>query len=195
MKSAKPILAVLAVAVFIFSFAFKPVADTYQVDVSNSSVKWTGYHLAKSYEHWGNIGIQSGSIMMEGDDITGGEFVIDMNSMTCGDIEDAGKSAKLVGHLKSDDFFNTEKFPEAKLTIKSATKSGDKYNVTADITIRGISNEIQFEATKSGSGDEVVFNATMSVDRTVHKVSYGWTIENAVLSNEFTLDVKLAAKK
>lgn len=177
--------AVLAILV-LASFSFKAF-ETKSVDTEKSSVKWTGYHLAKSYEHMGSIGIKSGSIEMDGDMITGGSIVIDMNSITNSDLE-GEKKTKLEGHLKSDNFFNVEEFPEAKLMIKSATKSGDTYAVTADIVIRGISQEIMFDAKKNGN----MFEATFSVDRTVHEVSYGWTLENAMLSNEFQLEVSLA---
>lgn len=195
MKLFKPFFAIIMISAILVSFKLKPVAETYQVSTDQSDVKWTGYHVAKSYEHWGNIKVKSGIIVMEGDELTGGEFVIDMTSISCGDIEDSEKNGKLVGHLKNEDFFNVEKYGESKLVIKSATKNGDTYNVTADITIRGISNEITFDATKSASGDQVEFNAIMKVDRTVHKVMYGWSVENVVLSNEFKLDVKLVAKK
>ncbi len=180
----------LALTIILSSFAFVNDANA-QVDVSKSSVKWTGYHLAKSYEHWGNVQIKSGNLEMEGDNITGGTIVMDMTSITNGDLE-GGKNEKLVGHLKSDDFFGVEKFPEAILNIKSAIKNGDTYDITADITIRGIVQEVSFSATKT---EENSFKASFTLDRTVHEVMYGWTVENAMLDNDIKLDVELVLAK
>ena len=49
-------------------------------------------------------------------------FIIDMSTITNTDLEDAEYNAKLVNHLKSDDFFGVEKFPTAKLEIKGSEK-------------------------------------------------------------------------
>ena len=186
----------LAVTFTVMSSFSAPEGDKYAVDAASSSVKWTGYHLAKSYEHWGNVTIKSGFIELEGEDVIGGEIVIDMSSITNGDQEEEKDRKKLVNHLKSDDFFNAQEYPESRLVIKSAENAGGgKYNVTADITIRGITEEIQFEANRNVSGETVEFSAKVSVDRTKHEVMYGWKIENAILSNNFDLDVKLVASK
>ncbi len=193
MKSMKPVFAVLISSVMLLAFSLKP-AETYTVDTEASEVKWTGYHIAKSYEHWGTIKVKSGSITMEGDNITGGEFVMDMTSIANTDVEDQGKNKKLVDDLKSERFFHAKKFPEAKLVIKSTTKKGDTYNIKADITIRGITNEISFSAKKEMTKQQVTFTSEFNVDRTVHEVMYGWSLENVVISNEFKLEVKLVAK-
>ncbi|MEQ9425200.1 MAG: YceI family protein [Cyclobacteriaceae bacterium] len=178
------------------SFAAGETKEKYTVDTNASEVKWTGYHLAKSYEHWGTVNLKSGNLELEGDKIVGGEFVVDMNSITNGDIQDDPKDkAKLEKHLKSDDFFNAKKFPESTLKIKSATKTGSKYDITADLTIRGITKEIKFDATGNSAGDSYTFDAVVKIDRTAHEVMYGWKVENAILSDEFKLDIKLVAKK
>lgn len=181
--------------VFLIGSAFISTKEVYTVDASASKLKWTGYHLGKSYEHWGNVSIKSGSIEMDGDKLTGGQFVIDMTSITNGDIAKEKDNTKLVNHLKSDDFFGVGKFPEASLKIKSAENSGNSYKVTADITIRNITKEVSFDATKSESGGSVTFDATFNVERTAHEVMYGWKVENAILGGEFKMEVSLVAKK
>ena len=182
--------AVACVAVGIMSFNY--IGSTYTVDTGSSEVKWTGYHLAKSYEHSGDIKLKSGNILVEDGKITGGSFVIDMNSISNADITDEKKNAKLVGHLKSEDFFAVEKYAEAKLEIKSVEGSKAK----AEITIRGISNNIEFDFNVDEMTDnKIAASATIKIDRTVHEVMYGWTLENAMLSNEFKLDVKIVANK
>lgn len=169
----------------------------YQVEISDSQLKWTGYHLGKSYEHWGYISLKSGTISSDGQKITSGEFVIDMSTIQNMDVEDAKDKAKLVNQLKSDDFFHVKKFPEARLVIKNMTKkAGNTYAATADLTIRGITKEITFDSEiKNLKDDQLEVTASLRVSRTDFKVMYGWKVENAVIANEFQMDVKLIAKK
>ncbi len=190
-------IGLLSLALIVFTaFSWNAKAgDIYNVNASSSSIKWTGYHLAKSYEHWGNISIKSGSVEIEEGELVGGEFVIDMNSISNGDIEKEKDNNKLVNHLKSDDFFNAKEYPEASLAIKSVSGNGGKYSVTADITIRGITKEVEFEASRRSTGETVEFLAKISVDRTEHKVLYGWSLENVVISNTFDLEINLVASK
>jgi polyisoprenoid-binding protein YceI len=178
-------------------FAFKPVKESYTADVKTSKLTWTGYHLAKSYEHVGNIQLKSGSLQIDGGKLTGGSFVIDMTSITNNDLESEKKKAKLTKDLRSERFFYAEKFPTAKLVIKKVENSaGGKYKASADLTIRGITKPIDFEGTLSDlGGDKYKATAKMEVERTQYEVMYGWSVENAMLSDEFLMEVEIVAKK
>jgi polyisoprenoid-binding protein YceI len=183
-------LSALSLTVVLFAFMSKEKA-TFTVDASKSTVKWTGYHLAKSYGHNGNVAFKAGSLNVENGKITGGSFVIDMTSITNNDLE-GKKNTKLVGHLKSDDFFAVEKHPEATLVITKVKGN----QASGKITIRGITEEVSFDmADVHVTGDLASASATLKVDRTKHEVSYGWTLENAMLSNEFQLEVNIVAGK
>lgn len=174
-----------------------PSANTYKIDTKASELKWTGYHLAKSYEHTGNVQLKSGSLTTDGEKITSGSFVIDMTSITNSDIEDEKDNKKLVSHLKAEDFFHVEKHPEAKLVITGSEETGDNtYETTGDLTIRGITKEITFDTViEKITDEEIVATADLRVPRTEFKVMYGWSLENAMLDGEFRMEVKLVAKK
>ena len=178
-------------------FAFTPPADNYMVSAEKSSLAWTGYHLGKSYEHTGKVMIKSGELGFSNGKLSGGSFVIDMTTITDEDLPEGGKRDKLVNHLKSDDFFNVGTYPEAQLVIKSAKEKGEgKYKIMSDLTIRGITKPLEFEADVI-EGNEGWINAKASfrVERSQYQVMYGWSIENAVLDGEFKMDVDLHAKK
>ncbi|MEP2670791.1 MAG: YceI family protein [Cyclobacteriaceae bacterium] len=177
--------------------SFSTPEEKLSVDTGASELKWTGYHLAKSYSHWGHINLKSGNVSTDGSKITGGEFVIDMNTISNKDLEKKEDNSKLVGHLKSDDFFGVQKYPEAKLVIKKTEKqSGNIYKTTADLTIRGITKEITFDTQiNSISKSALDASAKFRVKRTDFEVMYGWSIENAMLDGEFDIEVKLVAKK
>ncbi|MCG8388747.1 MAG: YceI family protein [Cytophagales bacterium] len=171
--------------------SFKSLESSLKVDTSASQLKWTGYHLAKSYEHWGYVSLKSGKATVKNGKITAGEFVIDMNTISSEDVEKESDKAKLVGHLKSDDFFSVEKYPEAKLVIKKMNASG---KTTGDLTIRGITKEVEFQTKiEQATDSKLVATADIKVDRTDFKVMYGWKLENAILSNEFRMEVKIVA--
>lgn len=177
------------------SFTF--TNENLTVDAGASQIKWTGYHLAKSYQHWGYVTLKSGSISTDGSKITSGEFILDMTTIVDKDLDKEADNAKLVAHLKSDDFFAASKFPEAKLVIKKTEKkNGNIYFTTADLTIRGITKEINFDTElKSISKDAVEASADFRIKRTDFQVMYGWSIENAMLDGEFRVEVQLMARK
>lgn len=188
---------VLGVSIVLMSFTGNQSAGTFKIDTKASQLKWTGYHLAKSYEHTGFVTLKSGNLITDGEKITGGEFVIDMNTITDVDLKDAKDNAKLTNHLKSEDFFAVSQFPEAKLVITGSEKTGDNtYKTTADLTIRGITKTITFDTKVTKLTDtEIVASADFNVKRTDFKVMYGWKVENAMLSGEFRMQVSLVGNK
>ena len=152
----KMMFSLLAVVLASTFTGFINPGKDYSVDTASSEVKWTGYHLAKSYEHTGLIKVKSGKLNVDKGLIAGGEFVIDMNSITTTDVTDEGKAGKLVGHLKSADFFDVANNPEAKLVIKKSEKNANgTLKTTGDLTIRGITKSIEFETKLTEKGDAV----------------------------------------
>ncbi len=54
-------------------------------------------------------------------------------------------NAKRDEHLKNNDFFNVKQFPDIVLKSKSIKKAGkDKFNITADLTMHGVTKPITF---------------------------------------------------
>ena len=165
-------------------------AQQMKTDTEKSSLKWHGEKVAG--EHWGHIDLKKGWLSWENDKLTDG--VIDMGSITNTDIEDPEYNAKLVGHLKSDDFFGVEKFPTAKLEIKSSEKfKNNKATVKAQLTIKDITHPIEFEAQK----DDNWFMAEIIVDRSKYNVRYGSgsffdNLGDKMIYDDFIMTVKIA---
>lgn len=91
------------------------------IDAKSSTVTWKGTKEFLNDSHTGTIGISNGFLTMDGDKITGGEFTIDMNSIQNTDLTDTSMKEKLVGHLKSPDFFDVANHKEAKFVITKVT--------------------------------------------------------------------------
>ena len=112
-------------------------AQKSEVNTDQSTVKWTGKKIGT--DHYGYIQIKEGYLETQNGTITGGTFLVDMTSISNVDVENEEFNKKLVGHLKSDDFFGVEKYPTSKLVISESTpfRSG-KATVRGQITIKGI---------------------------------------------------------
>jgi len=193
----KNILVLLALTGLLF--AFKPKTDVYTVDAAKSKIEWIGRKVTG--QHAGEIKIASGSLSADGKKLAGGAFDINMTSMTCTDL-DATYGGKLLGHLKSEDFFSTEKNPTSKFAITKVTPAGaDKVTITGNLTIKGITNAISFPASVKQQGNVIVAVANgVKIDRTKFDIKYGSKsfiagIGDKAIDDEFELTINLVAKK
>jgi len=191
-------IAAAAVTAFAFTTPVaKKGATTYTVDAKTTTATW----LAKKVtgQHNGTVNISKGSIMSDGKTITGGTIEFDMTSIAVSDLTDKQWNDKLVGHLKSDDFFSVEKNPTAKFEItKAVAKAENNYDVTGKLTIKGITNEITFPAMVKMDGKTFVTVAKIMVDRTKYDIKYGSKdffegIGDKAINNEFELNVNVVA--
>jgi polyisoprenoid-binding protein YceI len=191
-------LALAAIFAFL-AFIVPPPTSKFKVDTKASTLTWLGKKVTG--QHTGTIGISSGELVGEGKSIKEGSFEIDLNSITVTDITDPGSNAKLVSHLKADDFFAASKFPKAAFVISSISpKSGNDYTVKGKLTIKGKTNDIEFPATISNDGKQVTANAKIVVDRTKFDIRYGSktffeNIGDKAISDEFELTLKLVANQ
>lgn len=143
-------------------------AQTYKIDVSKSIIKWEGKKITG--EHEGTINFQEGYLVFKDKKLVGGNFTADMKTLTNTDQTGSSKQ-KLEGHLKSEDFFNTANFTTATLVFKNSASKGDKsYLINADLTIKGITNAIQFDLDLK---DKNKAKADLKVNRTKYNIKYG----------------------
>lgn len=198
MKSIKITIAALAIsATFAFTTKEK-AATTYNVDNKLTTATWVGKKVTG--QHTGAISVATGKVEVTGKDIKGGEFEIDMNSITCTDL-DAEYGAKLVGHLKADDFFGTDKFPTSKFVLKSVKNNGkDNYELTGDLTIKGKTNPVTFPAVIKMDDKKFVAVSTITVDRTKFDIKYGSKsfiegIGDKAINDDFEIKLNLVATK
>ena len=159
---------VLAVFTGLTAVASTPIdKEVKQVKTSESTVTWKGYKVTGS--HHGTIALKEGSLVFEGDKLTGGEFVVDMPTLVSNDLQGEYKG-KLETHLKSDDFFGVDAHPTSKLVFTTVKSTGkNSYEVTGDLTVKGKTNPVTFDVSVYGNKA----TATMKVDRSLYDVKYG----------------------
>ncbi|MBP2282477.1 polyisoprenoid-binding protein YceI [Flavobacterium sp. CG_23.5] len=180
----------IALALVVVLSTLSVTAQTKKVDASKSSINW----LAKKVtgKHNGTVNLKDGKLVFKGKKLIGGAFNVDMTSLTCTDLT-GEYQGKLNGHLKSEDFFGTEKFPTSTLVFKKVVlKAPNLYTVTGDLTIKGITKPITFDlaTTKNTAA------TTFMVDRTKYDIKYNSasifsSIGDKAISDEFELAVAL----
>ena len=195
MKKVFFLFSVISVALMSFTVAPKPTV--YNVDAAKSTFKWTGKKVTG--QHWGNINFSSGQVSVDGNNIVGGTFSVDMNSISVKDIPADKGGDKLLGHLKSDDFFGVAGHPTTTLVIKKATaKGGNSYDVVADLTIKGTTAEVTFPATITKDAGSLSAQASFKINRTKYGIKYGSgsffdNLGDKAISDDFEVEVNIAA--
>jgi polyisoprenoid-binding protein YceI len=162
-------------------------------DTEKSKLSWLGEKVTG--QHSGTINLQSGWISWKDNKIVSGEFVIDMASL-----KDVESNVRLEGHLKSEDFFGVEKYPVAKLVVTGSTPF-DKGTavVSGTLTIKGVTNPIEFKTTTQKKEDGLWFFTNIVVDRTKFNIRYGSgsffdNLGDKTIYDEFKLKVNLLVK-
>jgi len=168
-------------------------ASTMSVNSESSRIVWEGTMLGV-YSHSGTVALQEGTLEVMGDDIVGGEFVVDLTTMTPTDEnynpEEGKTKEKLVGHLSSDDFFNVSEYPTAKFVITSY--DAENNTITGDLTVRGKTHEETVENV-SFDPNSGTATGTLTFDRTKYDVNFQMTAQDMVLSDDIELQIELNA--
>ena len=158
------VLLILTIGCFFTLQSF--TVEKEDVKIKDSALTWVGSKVTGSHE--GTIKLKSGYLTFDNNDLVGGEFAIDMTTIVCTDLSGKGK-ASIESHLKSDDFFSVDKFPTASLTILDVKKKGlGQFQVSANITIKGMTQEIMFDAEIK----EKTAKAKLVIDRTEFGIIY-----------------------
>lgn len=188
MKTKNSIKITLIALIAFSSFAFTSLI-TKGVKINESTITWKGYKVVG--EHSGTINMKEGSLIFEGDKLTGGKITMDMASIKVTDME--GEYAdKLAGHLKNDDFFGVEKHPIAVLKFTELKGHDNHYHVTADLTIKGITAPVSFEMQLEKNSA----TAKLKIDRTKYDIKYGSAsffdnLQDKAIKDVFDIDVAI----
>jgi polyisoprenoid-binding protein YceI len=169
--------------------------ETQQFDIvsAQSNIDWVGRKVTGA--HNGTIAVKSGTLLFSDGQLTGGKIIIDTTAIKILDVTDPATNAQFAGHLASDDFFSTDSFPEAILDITSVTGK----TIEGDLTIKGITHPISFDAAVNINGDTLVASGKITIDRTNYDMKFrsGNFFQNLgdnLIYNDFDLTVSITAK-
>lgn len=175
-------------------------AATWNVDTAASELKWMGAKVA--YSHAGIINITSGTLNSEGDNLTAGNFVVDMTTIVDNSNPDTAAAAQLAGHLMSPDFFNVAQYPTTTFEITGVEANAADtvtHTISGNLTIMDTTNNISFPANISMDGGTMNATAIFTINRNDWGVVYGSGLSGAVgdniIKDEITFDINLVATK
>lgn len=166
-------------------------AQNKKIDVKKSNIEWVGKKVTG--QHNGTINFMEGTLVFDGKTLKGGNFTVDMNSINTTDLEAGKGKEKLDGHLKAEDFFGVDKYPTAKLVFKTISGKGKGlYKITADLTIKDVTELISFDMNVTPTTASTKFN----VNRTKYGIKYGSgsffdNLGDKTISDDFELAVNL----
>lgn len=163
------------------------------VNIQKSTIKWIGELTFNFGGHDGFISFKEGYFLKKNNVIIGGEFIIDMNSITNSDIKEQRAKDGLIQHLKEPDFFDVKKYPTAKLSITSVEYFEDKtMRFYAKLTIKGITNPIKFYA--KPNYQEKSLTTKFKIDRKSWGVNYQSKFKNSFISDAIGFEVLIKLK-
>jgi polyisoprenoid-binding protein YceI len=170
---------------------------SYNLDLAASTLGWEGTGVG--HGHKGNFPITNGSLNVEGGKITGGNFDINVKGMTASDVT-GDEAGKLIGHLLSADFFEAEKFPNAKFAITKVEEATDSVNnatISGNLTLKDSTVNVTFPANVTATDAAVTAKAKFVIDRTKWGMKYGndKSLGDKFISPEVGIEVNLSAKK
>ena len=169
---------------------------TYSVNLEESTVNWFGSKILDG-SHTGTVTVTAGSLSVKDGAIEAGNFSIDMTSI----VEVGGDTTKtdyLIGHLKGPEFFMVDTCPTASFEITS----GGKDMVKGNLTIKGITKEIEIPVTTTMTENGVTASSKFSINRNDWGVTWGNNSTNKIeklkdnfIKDEIEFDVNLVASK
>jgi len=165
----------------------------FEIVSPQSNIDWVGRKVTGA--HNGTIDIKNGELVFNDGNLSGGKITIDTTSIKILDVTDPATNAQFFGHLASDDFFSSEKYPEANLVITEVLNN----HVEGELTIKGITHPIGFDITTNINGDTLTATGKVVVDRTLYNMKFRSgnffkDLGDTLIYNDFDLDVSITAK-
>ncbi len=178
---------------------------TFVVDTANSKIRFTGHGVGKN--HPGNFKLSSGEVMVKNNEITGGNFVIDIASLKV-EQQDAMVQQKLKPHLLSGDFFDVETFGDARFEITgvrpyepgqkdTSIVDGANFYVSGNFRLKDVTKNVTFPARIDLDDNTLKGKANFDIDRTEWRMNYGndKTLGDKFISETVNIELNLEAKR
>lgn len=190
----------LVAALFVFSIGASAQTAKWSFDKSHSRVQFSVAHMVIS-NTIGQFKDYSGTVNAGKSDFSDAkvDFTISVASI---DTDDEGRDQ----HLRGEDFFNTEKYPNISFKSKSMTKIDDKrYKLKGDLTMMGVTKPVELIAKYGGTVNDpwgntkAGFQVVGKIDRTDFGLKYNSKMDTGglMIGEEVTIacDIELVKTK
>lgn len=185
--------------------AVAATGTSFVVDTARSYVRFTGNGVGKN--HPGSFKLNYGAVAINNDSISGGSFVININSMNM-EQREAGIKEKLRPHLLSGDFFDAAKFGTATFEITNVMpwepKDGEKslieganFSISGNLKLKDVTKNITFPARVDLDANTLKAKANFDIDRRQWQMNYGndKTLGDKFISETVNIELYLEAMR
>jgi polyisoprenoid-binding protein YceI len=179
--------------------------QTFVADTAASRIRFTGHGVGKN--HPGIFKLSSGTVAIDGNQLTGGSFTINIKSM---ELEEKGGmfDDKLRPHLMSGDFFDADKFGTAQFEITkvepyqrnstdTSVVEGANFLISGNFTLKDATKNITFPARVDLDDNTLKAKGNFDIDRRQWNMNYGndKTLGDKFISEKVNIELDLQAKK
>ena len=171
-------------------------ADKYVIDVAHSDIGFSVKHLGLSNVK-GKFKVFSGFIMVDEKNLADCSVEVEIRA----DSVDTANE-KRDAHLKTADFFDTEKFPTLTFKSKKVKKTKAGYTATGSFTMHGVTKEINIPFTFQKATDpwkkmRIGVEAGLTINRQDYGVNWSNLMDNGglVVSNQVKIELAVEAVK
>lgn len=180
------------------------------VNLEASKVDWKAFHKGGFAPRWGTLAIKSGDVSVEGQEITAGDFVIDMQALKVDPASVTEKDKKysdLEAHLKGADFFDVEKNPTADFKITKVANldapaegaiEGANKTISGNLTLKGKTLNVTFPAKVTVAEGTAAIQAKFTVNRADWDIKFGTSEADPaewMISKDIEIGVDVSAAK
>jgi polyisoprenoid-binding protein YceI len=166
-------------------------SDTLKIDLAQSKIQWKATKLFGTRKHEGDVQLRHAYLLSRNGRVTGGHFLVTMKSLRVTDIpaHESVAETNLNNHLKSHEFFDVEKYPDAAFDITGVRYlTTDRINITGRLTIKNVTKSIEFAAVKK----DRTFSGNVVFDRFQWNITYeGNLAERTLVDKNIELTIVL----
>jgi polyisoprenoid-binding protein YceI len=175
-------------------------ARTYAV--TEGVIYWAGEKAMGNSRHNGTINVKSGEFQVNQGQVLAGKVIFDMKSIAVQDLKDPGEKSDLESHLKDNDFFETNKFPEGTFVVEDVLPSNTpEFNavISGSLTLKGKSNSINIPVKLTINGDDLSAESpTFMINRTKWGINFNSTVLNTakdkLIADNIPMQLSIKAK-
>lgn len=172
------------------------VEEVLTVNLDSSQVLWKG-EMLDVYSHEGTIKLTEATLKLVDGKVSGGNFVVDMKSITPTDknydVKKGNTPEKLIAHLSAADFFLVDSFPTSSFMIKGTDSTSA---VTGTLTLRGKTGEEKVtDVVVTNDSNVYKISGKLVVNRQNYGVAYKAAMKDMVLSDDLQLNISIYATK
>lgn len=153
-----------------------PAAGRWEIDPGHAEVAFTGRHFMVTKVRGRFTDVRGAVTVADDFELSSVDVVIGMASVSSGnDTRD--------DHLRSDELFDVENYPEATFRSTGVSWAGKRGTVTGDLTIHGVTRPVDLAVEFEGyvrdpwGGDRAIFSASTEVNREDFGVTWNVALE------------------